>query len=180
MNMNTLCVFILGACLASAAAAQQQNDREAAHRQRMMATPRGNWMAKRVMSKEFMEKVGIGGDQAQKIKAELEAIDKQSATYDQEIGAAAAEQAKIAKKVLSEPGANVDEMMKIIEKIGAWRTEQAKLATKRLVTIRDNLTPEQREKAAAILMEDQKKWREERDQRDKNAAPARPAAPKGW
>ena len=148
MNMNKLCVFILGACLASAAAAQQQNDREAAHRQRMMATPRGNWMAKRVMSKEFMEKVGIGGDQAQKIKAELEAIDKQSATYDQEIGAAAA--------------------------------EQAKLATKRLVTIRDNLTPEQREKAAAILMEDQKKWREERDQRDKNAAPARPAAPKGW
>jgi len=134
-------------------------------------------MAKRVMSKDFMEKVGLSDDQARKLKEELEAIDKQSTAYDQEIKKAAAQQAEIAKKVLSEPGADVDGMMTLIEKIGAWRTEQAKLATRRLVVIRDNLTPEQREKAVSILTADQKKWREERE---KKATPVRPTAPKDW
>ena len=49
-------------------------------------------------------------------------------------------------------------------------TEQAKLATKRLVVIRDNLTPEQREKASAILDEEHKKLREEHA-RNGGAAP---------
>lgn len=173
--MNALNTILIGICL-SATVLAEQTQREVGHRQRTIAT-RGNWMAKRVMSKDFMEKVGLGDDQARKLKDELDAIDKQSATYDQEIRKAAAQQAEIAKKVLSEPGADVDAMMKLIEKIGAWRTEQAKLATRRLVVIRDNLTPEQREKAVAILTADQKKWREERE---KNATPARPAAPKGW
>ena len=65
----------------------------------------------------------------------------------------------------------------IIERIGTYRTEQAKLATRRLVVIRDNLTAAQREKATAILDEEQKKRREERE---RNTPANRPAAPKGW
>ncbi len=173
--MNALRTILIGICL-SATVLAEQTQRDATHRQRTISA-RGNWMAKRVMSKDFMEKVGLSDDQARKLKEELEAIDKQSTAYDQEIKKAAAQQAEIAKKVLSEPGADVDGMMKLIEKIGAWRTEQAKLATRRLVVIRDNLTPEQREKAVSILTADQKKWREERE---KKATPVRPAAPKDW
>ena len=162
--------------LAAFAARGQQNDRENAHRQRTTIT-RGNWVAKRVMSKEFMEKVGIQGEQAKKLKVDLDALDKQESKLDEDITKAAAQQADIAKKVLSEPGANVDEIMKIIERIGTYRTEQAKLATRRLVVIRDNLTAAQREKATAILDEEQKKRREERE---RNTPANRPAAPKGW
>jgi len=162
--------------LVAFAATGQQNDRETARRQRNTLN-RGNWVAKRVMSKEFMEKVGIQGEQATKIKAALDSLDKQSSKIDEEIEQAATQQAEIAKKVLSEPGANVDEIMKIIERIGTCRTEQAKLATRRLVVIRDNLTAEQREKASAILNEEQKKGREERE---RNMLQNRPATPKGW
>ena len=150
-----LCAFVTGLVHA------QQNDRENTKHPRE-ATDRGNWVARRVVSKEFMDKVGIQGDQAKKIKADLDAIDRQSFKLTEEIAKAAAQQAEIAKKVLSEPGANVDEIMKIIERIGAFRTEQAKLATRRLVVIRDNLTAEQREKASAILDEEQRKMREAR------------------
>lgn len=148
----------------------QQTDRENARRPRDVAE-RGNWIARRVVSKEFAEKVGIQGDQAKKIKAEMDAIDKQSSALNEEISKSAAQQAEIAKKVLSEPGANVDEIMKIIERIGSYRTEQAKLATKRLVVIRDNLTPEQREKASAILEEEHKKMRDEHARNGGGATP---------
>ena len=154
--------WVLFCAFVAVAAGAQQSDRDATHRQRAPSVS-GNWVAKRVVSKEFMEKVGIQGEQAKKIKADLDAIDKQSSKLNEEIAKAAAQQAEIAKKVLSEPGANVDEIMKIIERIGAYRTEQAKLATRRLVVIRDNLNAEQREKASAILNEDQKKWRDARE-----------------
>jgi len=170
---NVHCI-VFGALVALAATGQQ-NDRENVRRQRTMGT-RGNWVAKRVMSKDFMDKVGIQGEQATKIKADLDALDKQSAKLDEQIAQAATQQAEIAKKVLTEPGANVDEIMKIIERIGTYRTEQAKLATKRLVVIRDNLTAQQREKASAILNEEQKKGKEERE---RNTTQNRPATPKG-
>jgi len=170
---------IILCALVAFSAIGQQSDRETARRQRT-ASPRGNWVAKRVMSKEFMEKVGIQGEQAKKIKVDLDALDKQASKLDEDIQKAAAQQAEIAKKVLSEPGANVDEIMKIIERIGTYRTEQAKLATRRLVVIRDNLTAVQREKASAILDEEQKKRREEREERERSTPTNRTtAAPKG-
>jgi len=151
-------------------------DRENMRHQRNSLT-RENWISKRVMSKEFMEKIGIQGEQAKKLKADFDVLDAQSAKLNEEIKQAAARQGEIAKKVLSESGANIDELMKIIEQIGKCRTEQAKIATRRLVAIRDNLTPEQREKASALLNEEQKKEREVRER--KNQAPNRLAAPKG-
>ena len=169
-------LWLILAVFMTAMANGQQNDRDTTRRQRV-GINRDNWIAKRVTSKEFLEKVGIEGDQATKLKASMESIDKQSAKLSEDIKQAAIKQAEIAKKVLSEPGANVDEIMKIIEQIGKWRTEQAKLATQRLVVIRDNLTAEQRAKASAILMDEQKKGRETKE---RAAQPNRPAAPKGW
>ena len=186
-SMNTHIMLLIALpVLACFSAWGQQNEREVPRRPRTTLN-RGNWIGRRVMTQDFMDKVGIQGEQAAKLKAELDALDKQSQALDEEIGQAAQEQGEIAKRVLSEAGANTDEIMKIIERIGKSRTEQAKLATKRLIVIRDNLTPAQREKASALLNEEQKKWHEEREARDKNAQPNRPAgqadrpaAPKGW
>ena len=176
-------IVVLAVAVASG---QPQNEREAPRHSRSLN--HGNWVGKRVLTKEFLQQVGIGGEQAAKLKAELEALDVKALKIEAMIDKAASEQAEIAKKVLSEPGASVDEIMKIIENIGQYRTDQAKLATQRLVVIRDNLTAEQRQKASEILNEEGKKRMEERaarlirEERERAGRPAanRPATPKGW
>jgi hypothetical protein len=111
----------------------------------------GNWVGRHIMNKEFMEQVGIKDEQAKKIKDEMDKIDARLKTIDETISQAAIQQAEIAKKVLSEPGASIDEMMKLIDQIGQFRTEQAKLSTQILVIIRDSLTEEQRKKAQELI-----------------------------
>lgn len=148
----------------------------------------GNWVGKRVLMKEFMDQVGIGEEQAKKLKEELSQIDARSAKLEEEINKAALEQATIAKDVLSQPGASVDAIMEKIEQIGKLRTEQAKLTTLVLVAIRDNLTEEQRKKANELITAEGKKrmkermQRREREEHDRKGAqqPPRPNMPKGW
>ncbi len=192
---------ILILCTFGLVALGQNNPREG-ERRNWGATGRGQWIGRRLNHPEFIEKVGIKGEQAEKLKGSLEQIEKESQRLDEQIGQAAVQQAEVAKKVLAEPGADPEEMIKLVEKIGQMRTEQAKLATRRLVALRDHLTPEQRERAARVLADDQQRWREEREGggreggRERNAAPnraapaeaakrpaaqvPRPAAPQGW
>ena len=133
-----------------------------------------------------MEQVGIQGEQAKKLKADLEALETDMRAIDVTINQTALEQAEVAKRVLSEPGAKVDEIMQIIERIGKLRTDQAKLSTRMLVAIRDSLTTEQLEKANTLISaEGQKRMQEraarrEREERNAPQLPARPGAPKGW
>ena len=158
----------------------------------------GNWVGKQVMNPEFMEKVDIQAEQAQKLKAEIDKIETRLKALDEEINKAALQQADIARKVLAEPGTSAEEIMKLIERIGAMRTEQAKLSTQILMVIRDNLTEEQRKKAHELITaEGQRRFKErlarrEREERPPrpgpnanrpprpDAPPPRPAAPQGW
>ncbi len=198
--------FVLVLALVAATVIAQQPD-AAANRERPRMSRSlnyGNWVGKQIMNPEFMEKVGIQAEQAQKLKKEMDAIDERMKKLDEEINTAALQQAEIAKKVLDEPGTSAEEMMKQIERIGAMRTEQAKLSTQILVVIRDSLTEEQRKKAHELItVEGQRRLKErmarrERDERPhpgpngqrqpppRPAAPARPpvpprpAAPQGW
>lgn len=184
MKKQTIRVWVLAALAVTAVFGQQKEQREQeGARHPRAALGRGNWVGKRIMTPEFLEKIGVQGEQAAKLKALWDGIDKQAQKVEEEITKAAMEQAEIAKKVLAEPGASTDEMMALIEKIGKLRTEQAKLATRRLIIMRDNLTAEQRQKASDALSEEQKKWREERETREKAGGanqPRRAAAPKGW
>lgn len=185
-KMKIRCIALSLALLAAVTDGQEQNNLKEPPRV-SRSLNYGNWVGKRVMTQEFMEQVGLQGEQAKKLKEALEALEVKQRKLDETINQAALQQAEIAKKVLSEPGASVDEVMKIIETIGKLRTEQAKLSTQMLVAIRDSLTAEQREKANAIIVaEGQKRMREraarhEREERERNAKqPVRPAAPKGW
>lgn len=177
--------------LAAALARAQQGNEAGARHANANAAPataygRGNWVGKRMMSQEFMDKLGIKGEQAARLKSQVDKIDQEALAVEEQITQTAMDQAELAKKVLTEPGADTTELMKLVERIGRLRTEQAKLATRRLIVMRDNLTPEQRQKASQYLAAEQKKWREERENREKAGAnrkparPARPEAPKGW
>jgi hypothetical protein len=177
MSQNMM-VILLFVSLTGLGAVGQQNEHEQFRKGRTAMGGRGNWLGRRIVSQEFMDKVGIQGEQATKLKAELDALEQQSQKLEADIEKAALEQAEVAKRVLAEPGADGDELMKQVERIGKLRTEQAKLATKRLIVFRDNLTSVQREKVLALQNDEQKRWREEREKNAQNNN--RPPAPKGW
>ena len=185
MKPLTRLLIVTVFCAAGVTLGQQPKE-ENPHRPRTIN--RNNWVGKRVLTKEFMKQVGIQNAQAEKLKADLEAIHAKSQKLEESINRDALQQAEVAKKVLSEPGANTDELMDIIERIGRSRTEQAKLATRQLIIIRDSLTAEQRAKAKDIFaaegkrrMEIRAAERAARELREKQALPATaldPTAPK--
>ena len=190
--MKTLRVAVV-LMIAAVSAFGQRPDNNA-NRERPMVNRSlnyGNWVGKHITDKAFMDKVGIADEQAKKIKEEMDKIDTRLKELDVTINRAAMQQAEIAKKVLAEPGASIDEIMKIIEHIGQLRTEQAKLSTQILVVVRDNLTDEQRKKAQELIAaEGQKRMAERMGRREREEqrpgggppppGPPRPAAPKGW
>ncbi len=151
----------------------------------------GNWVGRKVMTKEFIDKVGINDEQAANLKAAMEKIEKKLKEVDNEISKLSIEQARLAKKILNEPGADATEIIEIIEKIGVLRTEQAKANTQILISIRDTLTEDQRKIANETIAEEgrrrmiERRMRRQRVERGEQGqpgpdTPGRPAVPKGW
>lgn len=124
----------------------------------------GFWLERKVTNPEFMQKVGITEEQATKIREAWKLIEEQNLKLEEDIHQLARQQAELVKKALSEEGSDTTDVMDVIEKIGKLRVEQAKLAMKRVIFIRDHLTPDQRKKLGKLLEEDQKKWRAARDE----------------
>jgi Spy/CpxP family protein refolding chaperone len=124
----------------------------------------GLWLERKVTNPEYMQKIGISDEQAKKLKAFWKTNEDQNQKMEEEIHVLARQQAELAKQVLSQPGSDTKELMSLVEKIGMLRIEQAKQAMQRVILIRDHLTPEQRTKLNALLEEDQKKWRANREE----------------
>lgn len=142
----------------------------------------GFWLERKVMNPEFMKRVGISAEQAKKLKEAWKKIEEQSQKLEEQIHQLARQQADLAKKVLSQPGSDTQELMDLVEKIGTLRIGQAKLAMNRVILIRDHLTPEQRTQLNTILEEDQKKWRAAREEavrRRENSPVTGPKKPSG-
>lgn len=124
----------------------------------------GFWLERKITNPEFMRRVGITEEQAEKIRAAWKKIEGQHLKLEENIRQLARQQAELVKKALAEEGSEMTDVMDVIEKIGNLRVEQAKLAMKRVVVIRDHLTPDQRKNLIKILEEDQKKWRAAREE----------------
>jgi hypothetical protein len=174
--MQNLTLALIFALVSASLFAQQPDAAANRERPRMMSRSLnyGNWVGKQVMNPEFMEKVGIHSEQAQKLKEEMDKIDTRLRTLDEEIHMAALQQADIAKKVLAEPGQSTEELMKLVERIGTMRTEQAKLSTQILVVIRDNLTEAQRAKANELITAEGRRRLKERMERREREGRQRP------
>jgi len=139
----------------------------------------GFWLERKVTNPEFMKKIGITEEQATKLREAWKLIEEESSKIEDEIRLLARQQAEHVKKALSEEGSETSAIMDVIEKIGKLRIEQAKLAMKRVILIRDHLTPEQRKLLGKVVEEDQQKWRAGREDamrhRDHKPGPPPPA-----
>lgn len=138
-----------------------------------------NWLGNHINDQEFLKKAGIENEQAEVIKTESAKLDAKMKELDEKIEQAALQQAELSRKILAEPGAEIDEVIKIIETISQYRLEQSKLSFQNLVLIRDNLSEEQRKKAQDLIMEEGRRRFAERaaaggmrGQRGEGAAPA--------
>ena len=111
----------------------------------------GNWLGAMVVSEKFIKEIGISDEQVSKLKTALAQFDEEGRKLEEEIRQNARQQAEKCRELLGKPGDDAGEVLAIVEKIGKLRTEQAKISIKTLMTIRDTLNDEQREKALAFI-----------------------------
>lgn len=123
----------------------------------------GFWLERKVTNPEFMKKVGITEEQSLKLHEAWKLIEAESSKLEEEICLLARQQAEHLKTALAEDNSDTSAIMEVIEKIGKLRIEQAKLNMKRVILVRDHLTPEQRKLLGKTVEEDQKKWRAGRE-----------------
>ena len=86
-------LFIVTVFCAAGVTLGQQPTEENVHRPRTIN--RNNWIGKRVLTKEFMKQVGLQNAQAEKLKADLEAIHAESQKLEESINRDALQQAEV-------------------------------------------------------------------------------------
>ena len=109
----------------------------------------GAMIMRMLANPNVLTEAGISEDQANKLKAALKEIEIKMIDLEAEIKKASLEQTEHMAKLLSETPVSSKNLMDIVEKIGELRTEQAKLQIKRLIVIREILTPDQIAKVRA-------------------------------
>lgn len=113
--------------------------------------------AKIILSEKCVQEAKITPEQVECLKKEFQLLDQKMFEINKQIEEASKKQAAVSVKVLTTPGDDGREMMKLTEDIGNLRTEQAKLSVKVLMVIRDNLQPAQRASVVAMMCEEREK-----------------------
>lgn len=115
--------------------------------------------AKIILSERCIQAAKITPEQEQCLKREFEMLDQKMFEINKQVEEASKKQAVVSVKVLTTPGDDGREMMKLTEEIGNLRTEQAKLSVRVLMVIRDNLQPAQRDSVVELMCEEREKMR---------------------
>ncbi len=113
--------------------------------------------AKHILSERCVREARISPEQVKKLRKEFALIDSCMQELGIKIGEKARKQAEIAINVLTVPGSDPMEMIKLTEEIGCLRIEQAKLSVKVLIVIRDNLKAQQCARVVEIMREERDK-----------------------
>lgn len=135
--------------------------------------------AKNILSERCIKEAHITPEQGKKLRREFNLLDKKMYEIGKMIGEASKKQAEVAVKVLSTPGSDPVEMMKLTEEIGKMRTEQAKLSVKVLLIIRDTLEPPQCAKVVELMKEEREKMHKRMEFMRKKMKNRRGGGPEG-
>jgi len=162
MHHSLRSLLICGSLLLVSTSWCQQTLTNALNRPRLPGGFGSNFIERYVLSPEFRAEHRVTDAQAKKIKTELDALEKEVIRLETEVAGLARQQADAVRRLMDAPAVSEKELFTLIEKICNDRMAQAKIAMKRLVVIRNNLTPEQRKHAMNKLVEEYERRQQER------------------
>jgi hypothetical protein len=114
----------------------------------------GAWVPRMLADKASLEKIGVTDEAlCTKLIAELKPLHEQGDVLEKKIREVSREQFKMMQGLLKDKGADSKAVMDKIDEVAKLRADQARLSVRALVLLRDNLTPEQLEKARALILE---------------------------
>ncbi len=120
----------------------------------MMHQVPGAWVPRMLSNKANLEKIGVTDEaQGKKIVAELKPLKEQGEVLEKKIRELSREQFQQIRSLLRDKGADPKAVMDKIDEVAKLRAEQGRLSVRAIVVLRDNLTPEQLEKAGSLIME---------------------------
>ena len=137
---------------------KHQRGERAAMGERPMHGPgpmmQGAWVPRMLSNKANLEKIGVT-DVAlcTKLLAELKPLKEQGEMLEKKLHEVSREQFRMMQGLLKDKGADSTAVMDKIDEVAKLRAEQGRLSVRALVVLRDNLSPEQLEKARAFIME---------------------------
>ncbi len=162
MHQSLRSLLICGSLLLVSTSWCQQTPTNALNRPRLPGGLGSNFIERYVLSPEFRAEHHVTDAQAAKIKAELDALEKEVFRLEAEVAGLARQQADMVRRLMDDSAVSEEGLFILIEKIGKDRMAQAKIAMKRLVVIRNNLTSEQRKHAMNKLVEEYERRQQER------------------
>jgi hypothetical protein len=119
----------------------------------MMHAP-GAWVPRMLSNKANLEKIGVTDDAlCTKLMAEFKPLKEQGDVLEKKIREVSFEQYKMMQGLFNDKGSDPKAVMDKVDEVAKLRAEQGRLSVRALVVLRDNLSPEQLEKARALVLE---------------------------
>ena len=159
--------MVIVAVLATACVLAQEKPRRGGRHQRgerpamgerpmpgQMMHAAGAWVPRMLSTKASLEKIGVTDEAVSaKLLAELKPLKEQGDVLERKIREVSRDQAQLMRGLLKDKGADPKAVMDRIDEVAKLRAEQGRLSVRALVALRDNLAPEQLEKARAFILE---------------------------
>ena len=118
----------------------------------MMMHGSGSLILRMMSSKMALNRIGVTDEaQAQKIIDALKPLREESNKLDAKIVELSRAQAQALRDLLKDKAADPQAATEKIEELEKLRAEQGRLSVKAILVLRDNLTPEQAEKAGELI-----------------------------
>ena len=120
----------------------------------MMMPPSGPWVAQLLCNPENLDKIGVTDEALRgKLTLELQPIKDKGNALEKQIREISREQAQMMRELFADKAKDAKPVLDKIDEVAKLRAEQGRLAVKAILVARDNLSPEQLEKAQALIRE---------------------------
>jgi len=154
LSVAVLLVFAAGMCLAQGPHAQPGGP----HSGKADARLRDALLEKMLGNPELVEEIGLSKEQVAGLKEGTFEMRKDEIRLGADLQLAALQQARL----VQDPEASEEDIMEAVEETGRIRTEIAKLHMRRLIMVRETLTPEQQEKVHEMVRRHMRKRMQQR------------------
>ena len=159
--MKKLAVIIVAALATACVVAQDRPNRgphgrggDGGRPHPAMGPNAGMWVPRMFSSKAALEKIGVTDEALRmRILEGLRRHKEQGDEIEQKIREISREQAESMRNLLQDKEADPKAVMDKIDEVAKLRAKQGRLSVKSILVLRDNLTPEQLEKARELLRE---------------------------